>query len=102
MGSGTTSALFILAILLVLLPSQVHAFGAGSMFPSFYFCSACEPEHASVGERRLDIASPISELIPSLLNYSLRHRFDICSRGQKLAPWRYRRHREGPRLHQGT
>ncbi|KAG5292214.1 HET-C domain-containing protein HetC [Histoplasma ohiense] len=31
MGSGTTSAIFILAILLVLLPSQVHAFGAGNI-----------------------------------------------------------------------
>ncbi|QSS58779.1 HET-C domain-containing protein HetC [Histoplasma capsulatum] len=31
MGSGTTFAIFILAILLVLLPSQVHAFGAGNI-----------------------------------------------------------------------
>lgn len=45
MALGAKSAILILAILLVLLPSQVHAFGAGSMFLSvlFYATSDVKP-----------------------------------------------------------
>jgi hypothetical protein len=76
MNSSTRLLVVTLVVALVLLPSQVHAFGAGS--------TAFRPQ------------------VKVLKLTRDRHCLNLCPGGQELAPWRYRRYSEDCGLHQGS
>ena len=61
MNSSTRFLIVVIVVALVLLPSQVHAFGAGST------------------------PSPPYIKVPLLIRD--RHRLNICRQRQELAPW---------------
>lgn len=97
--SGIKPVFLILAILLIILPARVDAFGAGSMFVFFFIGKPLTP--LSVYTVRVEDMKVYTDTYISF-SFFLRHRIHICNRREKLASWRYRGYAQDGCVYQGS